>query len=475
MATPVVMPKQGNSVESCIIVEWKKQPGDEIAEGNVLCEVETDKAVMEVESPVSGVLLELYCAEGDLVPVLETIAAIGTAGEDASSLRPSGHGDDAAPAPAEDAGDPAQAAQSTPATPAASPSATESAQAISPRARNLAASKRLDTVDLTGTGPGGRIIERDVEAALAAQPKMSPVALAMVASGEYQTPEQGSGIGGRVMSRDLDSAAERAETALETAPVAAETPVSPENVVVPGTIDLPITVVPLQGVRKVIADRMRQSLLSTAQLTMNRAVDARALMEYRRRLKASDEALDLQGITINDLVLFVTARTLARFPDVNALYLEDDSHSPGEIHQYGEVHLAFAVDTPRGLIVPVLRSAQRLSLHQLAEESRRLASACLGGSVLPDEITGGTFTVTNLGSLGVESFTPILNPPQVGVLGVGGLVQRAMMKEDGTHQLAPHLNLSLTINHQVVDGAPGARFLAALAQGMTELDLLMAI
>ena len=131
----------------------------------------------------------------------------------------------------------------------------------------------------------------------------------------------------------------------------------------------------------------------------------------------------MQGVTINDLVLFVTARTLARFPDVNALFL--DGRAPkGEIHQYGEVHLAFAVDTPRGLIVPVIRYAQRLSLRQLAAESGRLAAACLDGTVKPDEITGGTFTVTNLGSLGVESFTPILNPPQVGILGVGGIVQK---------------------------------------------------
>ncbi len=170
--------------------------------------------------------------------------------------------------------------------------------------------------------------------------------------------------------------------------------------------------------------------------------------------------MGLQGVTINDLVLFVTARTLARFPDVNALYFDPDRNQggKGEVHQYSEVHLAFAVDTPRGLIVPVIRHAHRLSLRELSVQSGRLAAACLDGTVKPDEITGGTFTVTNLGSLGVESFTPILNPPQVGHPRRRRHRAEAPGPEDGGYALAPHLNLSLTINHQVVDGAPGRAF-----------------
>ena len=466
MATPVVMPKQGNTVESCIIVEWKKQPGDETAEGDVLCEIETDKAVMEVESPASGALLELFFSEGDLVPVLETIAAVGAPGEDASGLRPSGASDgeaaveSAPPPPAEPA--------TVETAPAITPLPTDGTHAVSPRARKLAAGKAVDLSSVAGSGPGGRIIERDVEAALAAQPRLSPVAKAMVASGEYQAPAQGTGPGGRVMSRDLSTTAETPR-----APAATQPGAEPVSAGLPAAEELPVNVVPVRGVRRVIADRMRDSLLSTAQLTMHRSVDARTLLDFRRRLKASDEALGLQGVTINDLVLFVTARTLARFPEVNALFL--DGEPQGEIHQYGEVHLAFAVDTPRGLIVPVISSAQGLSLRQLAAQSSRLAAACLDGTVKPDEITGGTFTVTNLGSLGVESFTPILNPPQVGILGVGGIVQKPAAKEEGGYELAPHLNLSLTINHQVVDGAPGARFLATLAQGMTQFDLLLAM
>jgi pyruvate dehydrogenase E2 component (dihydrolipoamide acetyltransferase) len=470
MATPIVMPRQGNSVESCIIVEWKKHPGDEVAEGEALCEVETDKAVMEVESPVGGTVLDLFYQEGDLVPVLETIAAVGAPGEDVRALRPSDAGqpdyEHADVAKSEATAVSGESSQERPAPPVSG-----GIQGISPRARNLAAAKAVELTNVTGTGPGGRIIERDVEAALAASPRLSPVAKAMVASGEYQAPARGSGVGGRVMSRDLTAAESTlAEPAPpSTAEAALETGLEPSA----GREEAPVTVVPVQGVRRVIAERMRESLLSTAQLTMNRSVVATGLLDYRRRLKASDPALGLQGVTINDLVLFVTARTLARFPDVNALYIERDGK--GEIHQYGDVHLAFAVDTPRGLIVPVIRYAHRLSLRALAMESNRLAGACLAGSVLPDEITGGTFTVTNLGSLGVESFTPILNPPQVGILGVGGIVQRPVAQEDGGYTLAPHLNLSLTINHQVVDGAPGARFLASIAQGIAEIDLVLAL
>ncbi len=476
MATPVVMPRQGNSVESCIIVEWKKQPGDEVTEGDVLCDIETDKAVMEVESPAAGVLLAHFASEGDLVPVLETIAAIGAAGEDASYLAP--NGEDAAstgeaPAPGEDVApvSPAQGGPTTTAASATEPPGAESA--ISPRARNLASSRGLDTTDIAGTGPRGRIIERDVDAALAAQPKLSPVAQAMADTGEFQVPRQGTGPGGRIMSRDLNTVATEGST--ESSPGSVQTTESVPSTTTPETEEESVKVVPVQGIRRVIAERMRESLLTTAQLTMNRAVDASALLDYRKRLKGSDEALGLQGVTINDLILFVTARTLARFPAVNALFIQDDTHAAGEVHQYDEVHLAFAVDTPRGLIVPVIRNAQRLSLRKLAAESKRLSIACQNGTVLPDEITGGTFTVTNLGSLGVESFTPILNPPQVAILGVGGLVHRPLIREDGSHELTPHLYLSLTVNHQVVDGAPGAHFLAALAQGVTELDLLLAV
>jgi pyruvate dehydrogenase E2 component (dihydrolipoamide acetyltransferase) len=221
-------------------------------------------------------------------------------------------------------------------------------------------------------------------------------------------------------------------------------------------------------VRKVIAERMWESLQSTAQLTLNASADARSLLTYRKRLKNSDESLGLQNITINDLILFAVSRTLPLYPEVNALFKE---HT---IYQYKNVHLAVAVDTPRGLVVPVIRKAQALSLKQISEEAKRLAAGAMDGSVSPDELTGGTFTVTNLGSLGIESFTPILNPPQVGILGVGNINLKPV-EIDGNVEFIPRISLSLTINHQAVDGAPGARFLQTLSQRLAEPELLLAL
>ena len=462
MATAVVMPRQGNTVESCIIVAWKKRAGDPVAAGDVLCEIETDKATMEVESPAAGTLLALFFAEGDDVPVLTNIAAIGAPGEDVAHLRPDGARPVQAPAAAAERSAEPQAAMAAQAT-APLPAPGER-PGISPRARHLAERKGVDVADVSGTGPGGRVIERDVQAALAAQPRLSPVAQAMVTSGGYAAPAQGSGPRGRVMARDLATAAQTMSAQTTSASAPAQPAPAPVPVAAP---EDEVEVIAVRGVRKIIAERMLASLQSTAQLTMNASADARALLAYRQRLKASDQALGLQQITLNDLILFVAARTLPRHPALNALFL-------GEVvEQHRAVHLGFAVDTPRGLIVPVIRHAHLLSLKQLAAESGRLAAACLDGTVKPDDLTGGTFTVTNLGSLGVESFTPILNPPQVGILGVGGL-QLKPVEVDGEVKFVQHIGLSLTINHQVVDGAPGARFLRALVQGIGDVDLWLA-
>jgi pyruvate dehydrogenase E2 component (dihydrolipoamide acetyltransferase) len=226
--------------------------------------------------------------------------------------------------------------------------------------------------------------------------------------------------------------------------------------------------IPIKGVRKVIADRMLESLLTTAQLTLNASADARNLLAYRKRLKNSPEDLGLQNITINDILLFAVSRALSQYSALNAQF------QGGTISQYKNVQLACAVDTPRGLVVPVIRNANTLSLKQIAYESKRLAEACLEGTITPDELNGGTFTVTNLGNLGIESFTPILNLPQVGILGVGNINLKPVGL-DGDVEFIPHLGLSLTINHQVVDGAPAARFLQTLSQMLADIDLLGAL
>ena len=307
---------------------------------------------------------------------------------------------------------------------------------ISPRARNLAQRKGIEIANIKGSGPAGRIIERDIEAAIEERAAVTPVAQAMLASGDYRMPEEQSPAG-RIGKQDL-------------VPIDAEDETKR---------------IPLRGIRKTIAGRMLESLHTTAQLTLNASADARALQAFRARLKASDESLGLRAVSINDLLLFAVARTLPAFPDLNARF-ENDT-----IHQYARAHLGLAVDTERGLLAPVIRRADTLSLKQLSAEAQRLADSCRRGDVLPNELAGGSFTVSNLGALGIESFTPILNPPQVAILGIGGINLKPVQAADDV-QFVPHIGLSLTINHQVVDGAPAARFLAQLSKNLAQIDLL---
>ncbi|MDI9641745.1 2-oxo acid dehydrogenase subunit E2 [Geitlerinema splendidum] len=214
---------------------------------------------------------------------------------------------------------------------------------------------------------------------------------------------------------------------------------------------------------------MLNSLQTTAQLTLNAYADARALRAFRQRLKISDEALGLQKVTINDLVHYAVVRALQQHADLNAT-LENET-----IYQHRRVHLGFAVDTLRGLIVPVIRDAQTLSLKQLAERAAALAAAAQTGKIAPDDLSGGTFTVSNLGSFGIENFTPVLNPPQVAILGVGNISLKPVETASGDVEFIPHLGLSLTVDHRAVDGAPGARFLQTLARLIAQYDLLWAL
>jgi pyruvate dehydrogenase E2 component (dihydrolipoamide acetyltransferase) len=413
MATPVILPKQGQSVETCAIIGWKKHVGESVTTGEILCEVETDKASFEIESPADGTLLAIYHEAGSQVPVLATLAAIGKPGEKIEAP--------ASPTVAAAISTPVASsvsAASTAPTPETSAPAGRKV-AASPRARALAAQNALTLVGIQGTGPGGRIIERDVKQAIAGGPKPKPV------SGVAFEP---------------------------AAPV-------PSG----GVREIKVT-----GVRKLIAERMLASLTTTAQLTLNASADARALQELRARFKESPEEMGLRGVTINDMLLFAVSRALLQHQDMNAHFAADT------IRQFAQVHLGFAVDTPRGLIVPVIRNAGSLGLRAIAAEAARLAEACREGRITADELSGGTFTVTNLGGLGVESFTPVLNPPQVGIIGIGSIVPRAAQGPDANIRFIAQIGLSLTINHQVVDGAPGARFLQTLAGLIARFDLLLA-
>ncbi|TVQ37713.1 MAG: 2-oxo acid dehydrogenase subunit E2 [Spirochaetaceae bacterium] len=464
MATEVLMPRQGQSVESCLIVEWKKSEGDTVRKGETLCEVETDKATFEVESPASGVLLRIVHQADDDVPVLTPIAYIGDAGEQppagedaAGSAEADAHTEAAAPRSATAEPDPSAGGTRAEPGDAADPrtrAADQGARFISPRARTLARKHGLDHGDVSGSGPHGRIIERDIQALLdSAEPLTAGARAEAAAEPAMSLPREGSGIGGRVRTSDL-----RQQRTAAGEPAASATDDYPG----------PYETRPIKGVRKVIAERMLASLQTTAQLTLNSSADARALQHLRRRFKQTDDSLGLSGVTINDLVHFAVSRTLPRFGYMNS-HMAD-----GEIRQFSHVHLGFAVDTPRGLMVPTVRFADRLSLLQMSLEVGRLAGTCQQGSAGPEELAAATFTVTNLGSLGIEHFTPVLNPPQVAILGVSAIRLKPVEGDKGV-EFVPSIALSLTIDHRAVDGAPAARFLQALSTAIAEIDLTLAL
>ncbi|MFA6174687.1 MAG: dihydrolipoamide acetyltransferase family protein [Kiritimatiellales bacterium] len=448
MATEILMPRQGQSVESCIITGWKVKEGDTVAEGQALCEVETDKATFEVPALAAGTVLGIFYADGADVPVLKVIAAIGAPGEDISGLRPE------EPQNIEQKISKEEVKKETSAAPCSTFNIQRSGEAgVSPRAKNLAKAKGLDLSGLAGngSGPEGRVIERDVKAALEGKAVLSPAAKAKAAAGGLVAPSVGSGIGGRVLAADLSEVAPKDISAALKA------------------LDFPgeIKEIAVKGVRKVVAGRMLASLQNTAQLTLNSSADARTMLDFRARCKAAPESAGVDGITLNDVVLFATARTLLDFPELNAHWLVS------KMVQFSDVHLGFAVDTPRGLMVPVIRFANRLTLKQISAEAKRLGSACIKGMIEPDELKGGTFTVTNLGAMGIDSFTPVLNAPEVGILGVCSIQPKPVMKKDGGVEFIPHIGLSLTFDHCAADGAPAAKFMVALRQNLAAFDVLL--
>lgn len=456
MATPVQMPKQGNSVEECLLVEWCVEENATVSEGDILCNIETDKASFEVPAPASGTVLTQFFGAGELVPVLTNITVIGDPGEETAEFKPDVEGGGPASGPGEGAAPtPAPAAAPAPAGPAGPAAAAASVDApASPRARKLAASTGINLATVPGTGPNGRITSRDVQAAADARGPMTPAArAAALATG--QVAGAGTGVGGHVRVQDLQAA-----PAVGAAPAAA----------VAADLTTPPTEVPYRGIRKIIGDRMLSSLMNHAQMTMNLSADATSLMAHRKTFKATGQALGLPNITIGDMVAYVVTQVLAKTPELNAIF----ERSSETLLQYHQVHLAVAVDTPRGLMVPVIANAHALNLAQLSMQIADYAGQCRQGAINPDLLQGGTFTITNLGALGIQSFTPVLNSPQVAILGVCGIEQKPVPDSKGGYRFQPTMGLSLTIDHQVVDGAPAARFLKAVAAGIADFSTLTA-
>ena len=455
MVHEVILPKLGQTMESGTIVEWFKQEGDPVQRGEVLFTVESDKATLEVESPGKGFLRRILVSAGEQVPVLTLVALITrTADEDVSmyesEFQVSGLRSQVAEAPAS-----VQPETLKPET--LKPSARIFA---SPRARKLAREEDVDLALVTGSGPNGRIVERDVVAYLEATPaipamlQVTPVArrLAEQAGLDLHTV-RGSGPGGRIVKEDV-------ERALVQLPVpGAEPSVTGELPIPEPETQEPETLRPMTGVRAVIAQRLHEGHSVTAPVTLTTEVDATAFVALRERLKLS--LADELGFNVgyNDLLIKLIAHALRKFPYMNAR-LEDvgDGAAGGAIRQLTDVHVALAVDTERGLLVPVVRDADRKGLAAVARELRALVERARAGKALPDELTGSTFTITNLGVHEIDAFTPIINLPETAILGVGRIRARPAVV-DGEICAREMMWLSLTFDHRLVDGAPAARFL----------------
>ncbi|MCL2665708.1 MAG: 2-oxo acid dehydrogenase subunit E2 [Defluviitaleaceae bacterium] len=405
MAQAVIMPRQGQSVESCILTKWHKQKGDAVSEGELLFTYETDKAAFDENAKFSGVLLDIFFIEGDDVPCLENVCVIGEAGE--------------------------TFVNAVEVVSAAKPDIIlDKKTVMSPRAKSLAKRSGIDPSFAVGTGPGGRIIESDIELLL-----QKPAA-------QDANPAK--------IKKDAETNAAAAQE-VKKINVSRETEYIKHS-----------------GIRKIIGKSMHASLAAMAQLTLQSSFDATDIMDFRTKIKEKNEALRLPNITLGDMVLFAVSRTLLNHRGLNAHY--DDEG----MRLFAYVNLGVAVDTERGLMVPTLFDASGMSLAELSNETKKLAEACRSGNISPDQLTGGTFTVTNLGSLGVEAFTPVINPPQTAILGVCSAVERPRTVK-GVIGFYPAMGLSLTFDHRAVDGAPAARFLSDLCKYLENFTLNAAV
>lgn len=443
MATPVIMPRQGQSVESCIIAKWHKKKGDKVAKDDVLFTYETDKATFDEEAKEEGILLDVFFEEGDDIPCLTNVCVIGKEGESAEEFRPKSEDDEA----------PAEEAKKEEATVKEAAPVETVARAegefirISPRARKLAERNNVDYKAAPASGPHGRIVEKDIEYMI--DNKMFATSAAMdgyVGSGITS----GTGLGGRVTTADLAGAAAPAASALSAAPEA------------------DFEEAPITNIRKVIAKAMHASLSNMAQLTLNTSFDATEIMAFRKKIKNSMDAMGLSNITFNDIVLYAVSRVLLKHKYCNAHYLDD------KMKFFNNAHIGMAVDTERGLLVPTIFNANKMSLNDISKAAKELAKKAQEGSIAPDLLTGASFTVTNLGSLGIESFTPVINPPQTCILGVDSITTK-VKEVNGEIKTYPSMGLSLTFDHRALDGAPAAKFLKELATSLENFSVMLSI
>jgi len=461
MAVAVIMPRQGQSVESCLMTSWNKAVGDQVNVGDVLFSYETDKASFEEEASVSGTILAQFYQEGDDVPCLNNVCVIGNPGESFAEFAPEGMAVSApavvesTPSASANAVEVAEVAVSTVVDSDSITNTSIENNKISPRARALAQKLNIDYKKAVATGPDGRVIERDI---VLLKEQGVFATSAAVATGQ-ELPTSGSGLGGRATIADLGKA-----TPSVVSPVMSTVAVQSGQAsapVTPGTLGYRDEKIP--NIRKMIAKAMQNSLATTSQVTLNSSFDATEIMALRAKLKKSDVEFN---VTLTDMILFAVSRIVKKHAALNAHFLGDT------MRFFDNVHLGIAVDTDRGLLVPTVFNADIKSLVQISEEVKSVAAMSKSGTISPDVLTGASFTVTNLGTFGIESFTPVINPPQTGILGVNTIVQRVREK-DGVISTYPAMGLSLTFDHGALDGAPAARFLQDLTKALENFTVLL--
>ena len=450
MAKEVILPKLGQTMEEGTIVEWVKNEGDPVNRGDILFQVETDKAVLDVEARGKGTLRKVLVEPGVKVPVLTVVGIIGDPDEDISDLL-SGTKSAAEPPAPEDIV--AEAKEE----PVAVPSQPESGRLIaSPRARKLAREKGVDLSLVSGSGPHGRRIEKDILDYLAAQPAATP--LAQKLAREAQMPLAGiPTTGARLTAASIREAVSAQHRAAASTTAQATISARPE----------PGEVTPMSGLRAIVAERMATSAHTTAAVTLQNTVDVTEFVALRTRLK--ETFADELGFSVsyNDVLAFIVARCLVEMPYMN-VRLEESG-----IRRLHGASIGIAADSARGLIVPVIHGADKMGIKEIAIKSRGLILRAREGKSLPDELTGGTFTITNLGMFGVDTFTPIINLPECAILGVGR-IRPEPTALDGEIVVRQRMWISLTFDHRAVDGAPAARFFQRLVAYIESPCLLLA-
>ena len=439
MAIPVIMPRQGQSVETCIIGGWYKQVGDQVKVGELLFSYETDKASFEEEAKEDGELLAIFYEEGDEVPVLVNVAVLGKPGESVDEFRPGSEA--SAPVELEEKTEPVV----EPVKEEKELVLTEKPEGkikISPRAKVMAEKLGVTYDQVQGSGPYGRIIAQDIEAVAEALPGMTPLAQEKSQAEGLAPAKETTGLGGRVSADDLANV----------------NPVYGDD----------LEVKKITNIRKLIAKAMHSSLQNSAQLTHHMSADARQVLALRKKLKNKLETGEVaQNITINDLICFAVIKALQKFPQVNSHFLGDS------MRWFKKVHLGLAVDTERGLMVPAVKNADDLSIEGLSSQLSSIAGQCRKGNVDPELLKpeAASFTVSNLGNYGVEMFTPVINLPQSAILGVCTIVPRPKDLGDGVYGFVPMMGLSLTYDHQALDGGEATRFLKEIKEQIEKLEL----